>query len=257
MRNAPEIFGEYETRHQVPIEDCGEPLVAIPADGRFVFADPHPYVSLGAPYGTATPFVMRKSVIAALEKAAMLLDEFHPGWKFKIYDAYRPIEVQAFMVDHVADSYCRMVAGILLNEAEDEIRERAYAHAHGIWAPAVDDPLAPPPHSTGAAVDLTIVDEFGRELDMGSLIDEHENAHPDAFEESEHPDAGTFQRNRDTLKAFMESVGFSRLAHEWWHFSLGDQHAVFEKMKRGFAPKDGVARYGRVSPEKSVLDLEL
>ena len=160
MSNLSEAFDGYETRHQVPIEDCGERLAAIPTDGRFVFADPHPYVSLGAPYGVATPFVMRTSVIAALEKAAMLLDEFHPGWKFKIYDAYRPIEVQAFMVDHVADAYCRMVAGILLEEAEDDIRERAYAHAHGIWAPAIDDPLAPPPHSTGAAVDLTIVDEF-------------------------------------------------------------------------------------------------
>lgn len=148
MRNLPEAFDGYETRHQVPILECGEKAVPIPVDGRFVFADPHPYVSLGAPYGNAMPFVARSSVVAALEKVAMLLNEFHPGWKLKIYDAYRPIEVQAFMVDHVADSYCRMVTGILLIEAEDEIRERAYAHAHGIWAPAVDDPFAPPPHST-------------------------------------------------------------------------------------------------------------
>lgn len=255
--NLSEAFEGPSTRHQIRIVECGEPLVAIPTDGRFVFSDPHPYVSLGAPYGNATPFVVRLSVIAALEKAAMLLDEFHPGWKFKIYDAYRPIEVQAFMVDHVADSYCRMVAGILLNEAEDEIRERAYAHAHGIWAPAVDDPLAPPPHSTGAAIDLTIVDEFGRELDMGSLIDEHDNAHPDAFVDSEHPDAYIFQKNRDTLKAFMESVGFSRLAHEWWHFSSDDQHSVFEKMKRGFASKDAVAKYGRAPQGAVKLDIEL
>lgn len=255
--NVSEAFEGPSTRHEIRIEECGEPLVAISADGRFVFADPHPYVSLGAPYGNATPFVVRASVNAALEKAAMLLDEFHPGWKLKIYDAYRPIEVQAFMVDHVADSYCRMVAGILLNEAEDEIRERAYAHAHGIWAPAIDDPLAPPPHSTGAAVDLTIVDENGYELDMGSLIDEHENAHPDAFEESDHPEAGTFQKNRDTLKAFMESAGFSRLAHEWWHFSLGDQHSVFEKIKKGFAPKDSAAKYGRAKLGTVEIDVEI
>lgn len=52
------------------------------------------------------------------------------------------------MVEHVADQYCQKIAGILLREAEDDIRERAYGYAHGIWAPAVDNPFAPPPHST-------------------------------------------------------------------------------------------------------------
>lgn len=241
----PDLSSGPKTRFEIKIVECGEPLAPIPNDGRFVFADPHPYLALGAPYGDATPFVVRLSVLAALEKAAMLLDEFHPGYRFKIYDAYRPIEVQAFMVEHVADEYCRKVAGILLQEAEDEIKERAYAHAHGIWAPAINDPYAPPPHSTGAAIDLTIVDETGKELDMGSLIDEHENAHPESFLDSEHPKADEYQKNRDTLKAFMESSGFSRLPHEWWHFSLGDQHSTLDKIRRGFALETSPAKYGR------------
>lgn len=45
----------------------------------------------------------------ALKKAALLLGEFHPGYRIKIYDAYRPMAVQSFMVDHVADQYCRKV----------------------------------------------------------------------------------------------------------------------------------------------------
>lgn len=55
----------------------------------------------------------------------------------------------------------------------------------------------------------------------------------------------------------MESVGFSRLAHEWWHFSLGDQHAVFEKMKKGFVPADAVAKYGRIVRENVAVDVEI
>lgn len=105
-------------------------------------------------------------------------------------------------------------------------------------------------------MDLTIVDELGRELDMGSQIDEHQNAHPDAFIESEHPHADVYHRNRETLNAFMESAGFTRLAHEWWHFSLGDQHSVFEKIKRGLVPKDSVARYGRMARENIGVDFE-
>jgi D-alanyl-D-alanine dipeptidase len=178
------------------------------------------------------------------------LNEYHPGFKLKIYDAYRPIEVQAFMVEHVADAYCRRIAGILLSEAEDEIRQRAYDHAHDIWAPAVDDFSSPPPHSTGAAADVTIVDARGRELDMGSLIDEHENASPESFVDSDHPEAGVFHRNRELLSVFMESGGFARLPHEWWHFSLGDQNEVFSKMLRGFLPPDSTARYGRFVPKE-------
>lgn len=150
----------------MPIEDCGEPLVAIPDDGTFVFTNPHPYLELGAPYGENSPFAVRSGILAALKKAALLLDEFHPGFRIKIYDAYRPLAVQSFMVDHVADQYCRKVGGILLREAEDDLREAAYFHAHGIWAPAIDNPEAPPPHSTGSAVDATLVDAMGRELDM-------------------------------------------------------------------------------------------
>lgn len=245
METFSQAFEAPRTRHDIRIVECGEPLVAIPTDGRFAFADPHPYVELGAPYGSASPFVLREGVLASLEKAALLLGETHPGCRLKIYDAYRPLEVQAYMVEHVADQFCRRVAGVLIEEAEDEVREAAYAHAHGIWAPAIDDPLAPPPHSTGGAIDLTVVDAAGHEFDMGSRIDEHENAHPDAFSENAHPEADRFHRNRLVLCSVMEAAGFYRLPHEWWHFSQGDQHAVFGDVKKGLLPYDAAAKYGR------------
>lgn len=159
MRHFIENETPFDHRH-IPIRDCGEPLVAIPRDGRFHFAEPHVYEVVGAPYPEGTsPFSLRSGVLKALERAALLLGEFHPGYRLKVYDAYRPLEVQAFMVQHVADSFCRKVAGILLSEAEDDLRDLAYALTHRLWAPATDDPTAPPPHSTGAAVDVTIVDE--------------------------------------------------------------------------------------------------
>ena len=164
-----ETYGTFhgpENHRKVAIAECGEPLVAIPDDGTFVFASPHPYLGLGAPYGEASPYAIRSGVLSALKKSALLFGEFYPGFRLKIHDAYRPLEVQAFMVDHVADQYCRKVGGILLREAEDDLREAAYFHAHGIWAPAIDNPEAPPPHSTGSAVDVTLVDATGRELDM-------------------------------------------------------------------------------------------
>lgn len=81
---------------------------------------------------------------------------------------------------------------------------------------------------------------------MGSAIDEHENAHPEAFFESDHPEALAFDRNRRLLNSVMESAGFVRLPHEWWHFSYRDQRAVFENVRRGFMNlDDAAAAYGR------------
>jgi D-alanyl-D-alanine dipeptidase len=58
--NEPNDFESPKTRHEIRIEECGEPLVAIPDDGTFVFANPHPYVALGAPYGNVSPFAVRE-----------------------------------------------------------------------------------------------------------------------------------------------------------------------------------------------------
>ncbi|PLZ55166.1 D-alanyl-D-alanine dipeptidase, partial [Fischerella thermalis WC442] len=48
--------------HQVPIQECGEPLVAIPL-AMFAVESPHPYEKLGAPYGEHSPYFLRRSVV--------------------------------------------------------------------------------------------------------------------------------------------------------------------------------------------------
>lgn len=136
------------SRYEIRIAENGEPLVPIPSDGRFAFQDPHPYLAIGAPYAGASPFVLRKSVLSRLETAATLLDGERPGFRLKIFDAYRPLEVQSFMVEHVADEFCRRVANIVLAEADEELEMLAYEHAGTLWAPATDNPYMPPPHST-------------------------------------------------------------------------------------------------------------
>lgn len=170
-----------KTRYEIRIAENGEPLVPIPREGLFAFENPHPYQALGAPYQGTTPFALRSGVLMRLESAAAELSRRHPGFRLKIFDAYRPLEVQAFMVDKVADEFCQRVANVMLLEADNELLMLAYEHASELWAPPTDNPYVPPPHSTGAAVDLTIVDAFGNELDMGSPIDDYENAHPEAF----------------------------------------------------------------------------
>ncbi|MCB0372076.1 MAG: M15 family metallopeptidase [Muricauda sp.] len=81
------------------------------------------------------------------------------------------------------------------------------------------DYVAPPSegsmHSRGAAVDLTIVDANGNELDMGTPYDFFgREAH---YNYSRLP--GKVIANRRLLRKTMESVGLNGIRTEWWHFS--------------------------------------
>jgi zinc D-Ala-D-Ala dipeptidase len=201
---------------KIPIVECGEPLVSIPLE-QFAVESPHPYEKLGAPYGNTSPYHLRESVIAALIAAQTKLQQRRPNW---IFDAYRPIAVQQFMVDH---TFAQVIQAEKLNPEtlSDDQRDAIWQEVYKLWAVPSLNPMTPPPHSTGAAVDLTLVDATGQTVDMGSAIDElSPRSHPDYYaNQPEKP----YHEHRQLLRDVMYSAGFCRHPNEWWHFSLGDQ----------------------------------
>lgn len=219
----------------IPIVECGEPLVEIPA-AVFAFTDPPPYVVLGAPYGGASPWRLRRRVLDALLNAAGSLSARRPGWRLKLFDAYRPVPVQAFMVwrefQRQADLRGASLAGsaspVELAGRDPGLYSQLAATVFTYWGIPSDDPRTPPPHSTGAAVDLTLQDESGRELDLGCPIDEAtERAWPDFYADASDAKLRACHDRRQLLNDTMRSAGFVRHRNEWWHFSLGDQMAAF------------------------------
>jgi D-alanyl-D-alanine dipeptidase len=80
------------------------------------------------------------------------------------------------------------------------------------------DPRRGSPHSRGAAVDLTLLDGEGNELDMGTGFD--------AFTPLSHhgrTDVGVAaQRNRLLLMGLMTAAGWDFYRNEWWHYQLFD-----------------------------------
>lgn len=226
-----------ESYRSLPIRDCGDPLVAIPP-APFAFTDPPPYVALGAPYDDASPWMLRRRVLEALIAAAHRLAERRPGWQLKLFDAYRPVPVQAFMVWREFQSQAQVLGGSLagfrdpadLAERDPHLHARLATTVFTFWGVPSDDPRTPPPHSTGAAVDLTLQDASGQELDMGCPIDETTGrAYPDHFAAAAGPDGRAIHERRQLLNEVMTAAGFTRHANEWWHFSLGDQMAAFAR----------------------------
>ena len=108
------------------------------------------------------------------------------------------------------------------------------------------DIKTPPPHSTGAAVDITIVDERGETLDMGGEIDElSERSHPDYYLNSRDKEEQRYHFNRQLLHEVMTQIGFYQHPGEWWHFSLGDQMWAWLHNQNNPVEKAN-ARYGRI-----------
>jgi D-alanyl-D-alanine dipeptidase len=204
---------------KIPIVECGEPLIPIPLE-QFAVESPHPYEKLGAPYGDASPYYLRQSVLEALIVAQAELQQRHPGWRIQIFDAYRPVAVQQFMVDY---TFAEVVQSQKLTPAalSDNQREAIWQEVYKLWAVPSDNLMTPPPHSTGAAIDLTLVDGAGQTLNMGSAIDElSPRSHPDYY--TNQPEL-PYHANRQLLREVMYSAGFRRHPGEWWHFCLGDQ----------------------------------
>jgi D-alanyl-D-alanine dipeptidase len=190
-------------------------------------------------------------LVQQLLAAERHLAALRPGWRLLVFDAWRPLAVQRFMVDQAMGEQCRL-------QGVDPQTPSAALAAIGaevgrFWAPPSEDPATPPPHSTGAAVDLTLAgpDVLAGEgepgqvqpLDLGAPIDAiGAVSEPDHFGAAALADpssgAAIWHGRRQLLRQVMETAGFAQHPNEWWHFSLGDQLWAW----RSGAP---TARYGR------------
>ncbi|MEN8445989.1 MAG: M15 family metallopeptidase [Cyanobacteria bacterium J06555_13] len=220
---------------KVPIEECGEALLPIPLE-KFSIVTPHPYEVLGAPYGEKSPYFLRSRVLESLVQAQEQLQAKCPSWHLQIFDAYRPISVQQFMVDYTFSQLAE-AEGLDTANLSTETRSHLQSQVLKFWATPSANPNTPPPHSTGAAIDLTLCDADGTTVDMGSPIDEiSPRSYPNHFANHTEPLAQKAHHHRGLLAEVMVGVGFYQHPHEWWHFSMGDQMWALQT--------GTVARYG-------------
>jgi D-alanyl-D-alanine dipeptidase len=249
--NLPEIFDKFQDsylnstfehaftlkdllntlRPFVNISECDEGLVSV--EKQFDIFSPHPYLKEGAKYETYGPWFLREGVVKKLVVAEDNLKKVNPYYRLKIFDCYRPQTVQTYMrdVEFRRLAVRENIDPLNANEVE---KEKLLSLVDSIWARPSVHPNPPPPHSTGSAVDLTICDEDGKEVNMGSEIDEvSERSLPNYYKDKNDKLSKCYHSNRELLRQCMEDVGFYRLSHEWWHFSYGDQvWAVFESFRK-------------------------
>ena len=208
--------------NQIPIFENSERL--IPIEKYFKFVKPHPYYKLGAPYKDKNKiWSLRESVVDKLINANKLLKNINEDYSLIIYDAWRPIEVQSFMFNLALENEFKLRGLINREEKINKYRE-VLKKVERFWAYPDANKKYPPPHSTGAAVDLTIIDRSGELIDMGCKIDNiGGKSGPDFYKNSSSKNGLIWNKRRNLLKNVMCNSGFSQHPNEWWHFSYGDQ----------------------------------
>ena len=125
---------------------------------------------------------LRKSTAEALVKANEAFKQL--GYCIKLFDCYRPLSVQKKM--------WKILPG-----------------THYVANPAKGSK-----HNRGAAVDLTLVDAQGKELNMGTPFDFFgKEAHHTYTQHSKE-----VLENRKLLKETLDKFNFKSIYSEWWHY---------------------------------------
>lgn len=203
----------------IRIIECGETMEELSV--RDFLLEPM-YFKWG--YSETSIIKLRSGVIDRLREAKKILNEMPgcAGWNFKIWDGFRTLKTQTILYENYLDE---------LRAKNPEWSDELLRDAVEIFvAPPSRNKELPAPHNTGGAVDLTIVDGDGNEIEMGTLFDEFDvKSYTSHFALSEDEKGKFFHANRMLLKDVLESVGFTNYHEEWWHFSYGDQNWAASK----------------------------
>ncbi|MFC1656196.1 M15 family metallopeptidase [Patescibacteria group bacterium] len=136
------------------------------------------------------------------------------GWSLKIWDGFRTLETQKILYD----DYYVVLKQKHPDWTDEKLRERVEVF---VCLPSYD-PLSPSYHNTGGTVDLTLVDENGDEIPMGTPFDEFtERAFVDHLANKDDSKSVELHKNRMLLQKIMQDAGFINYEEEWWHFSYG------------------------------------
>ena len=179
-------------------------IAGIAIDLRYASTDNFVGRDLYSPFDCAW---LHRDAAAALEKAVAWLAAARPGCTALILDALRPQRVQEQLWAALDGTDLRMYLA---------------------------DPVRGSIHSFGMALDITLLDESGREVDMGTGFDDlSERSWPGR--EAQFLASGELTQaqvdNRQLLRDAMAQAGFVGISSEWWHYDCGDRELV----RRSFA----------------------
>lgn len=204
---------------KIKIQECGEPLVDILESCPKVIWDKPRFA-----YRRET--FIRKSVA---EKLNVACDSLPDGYRIAVLEGWRAPIIQQRMY---------MFAWNRFKERHPNWSDAALKRRVNQFSAPMDAKV-PPPHTTGAALDVTLVDDAGVPYDV---ISPYEPQDIRSFYLNVPGLSETSLKHRAILSGAMNGAGITNYPSEYWHYSYGDQ---------GWAYREGkdFAIYAAITPE--------
>ncbi|MFC7497367.1 MULTISPECIES: M15 family metallopeptidase [unclassified Nocardioides] len=174
----------------LPVVECGEPLVRLPADL--------------SPAGA----LVRAGLAERLTAADAQLP---PGLRLRVVEGHRTVERQRAIIAAYAAELCALHPGIGAADLE-RLTSRFVS------------PIDVAPHVAGAAVDLTLVDVCGEELELGTPIDATPEESDGRCWFAADGIGADARAHRTLLSEVLHAHGLVNYPSEWWHWSFGDRY---------------------------------
>ena len=194
-----------------------EELVEIPDNCGIIIEMKYPLLNMD---NAINKCLVRKKVLNKLLEAKKYLPK---NITFKIWDAYRPLELQKELYYKYKE---KIIKEFNLENLNKEDQDKIISNYVSLPS---DDEEIPPLHSTGGSIDLTLVYvDTKKELDMGVEFDEFSLlTNTNYFEE--HNINDNIKYNRRILYNAMIKAGFTNLPSEVWHYDYGNRAWAFYK----------------------------
>lgn len=198
----------------IPIYENNEPMVDLVTQTEIAYGPP-----VLLPNNTNYT-KMRKSVYDKLTQAQSMLPE---GLKFCLYEAYRSLDLQQTIFQERYDN---------LQKVNPEFsHEELFIESTKFVSPVInlDGSKNIPPHSTGAAIDVYLIDLEGRVMDMGIHLDDTYNDLTGMYCHADSQAISSQAREyRNIMSNVLQTVGFVNYPTEYWHWSYGDRYWAHE-----------------------------
>ena len=199
----------------IALKEVNEEFVDIFAYSRGEIKVNMQYVKVGIPSAITTAYV-RKTVADKLIEAKKMLPD---GYTFEVLDAWRPFGVQMDLFNSYKE---QVIPTCPPDIKEDELIKKV---CEFVSYPDKSKKIAYV-HSSGGAVDLTVLDADGNRLEMGTGFDDFtEKSYTAWFEEND--SSSEIAKNRRLLNNVLLECGFTNYPSEWWHYDYGDAFWAF------------------------------
>jgi D-alanyl-D-alanine dipeptidase len=174
----------------VPVIECSEPLVRL------------------EPALSPTRELVRSGLAERLRAAHLALP---PGIGLRVVEGHRSVAAQRWIIAAYAAEVCAARPGI----SESELTALTSRFV---------SPVEVAPHVAGAAVDLTLVDACGDELDLGTPIDATPEQSDGRCYFAADGIGADARAHRELLAEVLSGAGLVNYPTEWWHWSFGDRY---------------------------------